>query len=68
MYWCGQIAPALAGKARHLERERVKGRLRGWVVERLSPERTVGCGLVLNRAGWGEGKREGVRSIAQRLR
>ncbi|PWW80784.1 hypothetical protein C7212DRAFT_361299 [Tuber magnatum] len=67
VYRCGGIAPALAGKARDLERERVKDKLRGWVVERLSLEEAVGCGLVLNRAEWEEGRREGVRSIARRL-
>ncbi|RPA96674.1 hypothetical protein L873DRAFT_1693779 [Choiromyces venosus 120613-1] len=67
VYRCGGIAPALAGKARALERERVKDRLRGWVVERLSFEEAVGCGLALDRAGWEEGRREGVRSIARRL-
>ncbi|CUS13038.1 unnamed protein product [Tuber aestivum] len=67
VYRCGGIAPALAGKARDLERERVKDRLRGWVVERLSLEEAVGCGLVSNGAEWEEGRREGVRSIARRL-
>ncbi|CAZ83316.1 unnamed protein product [Tuber melanosporum] len=67
MYRCGGIAPALAGRAKDLERERVKDRLRRWVVERLSLEEAVGCGLVLNKVVWEEGRREGVRSIARRL-
>jgi len=67
VYRCGEIAPALVGKVRHLERARVKGRLGRWVVERLSPKKTVGCGLVPNRVGWGEKRREGVKRIAKRL-
>ncbi|PUU82453.1 hypothetical protein B9Z19DRAFT_1112878 [Tuber borchii] len=57
VYRCGEIALALAGKARHRERE----------LRRLSPEKTVECGLVLNGVGWGEGRREGARSTAKRL-
>lgn len=37
------------------------------MVERLYLEETVGCGLVPNRAGWGEKRREGVKRIAKRL-